>query len=160
MNIPSRTNEVQIPNSKNVEHVEDDQVERKQPKWKPIPSQGTRPSPRSGHSAVVGTHAMFVFGGRDGNTFKSDVFAFNFGMYFKTTTRWKSLENSKICERFRWSRGYWEEVANERGVHEIWLLHNASRTKTAEGIGYLNKARIWEDKSEYWREARSGVAKE
>eukprot|EP01111_Echinosteliopsis_oligospora_P012598 TRINITY_DN4332_c0_g1_i1.p1 TRINITY_DN4332_c0_g1~~TRINITY_DN4332_c0_g1_i1.p1 ORF type:complete len:487 (-),score=123.19 TRINITY_DN4332_c0_g1_i1:76-1317(-) len=35
------------------------------------------PSPRSGHSAVVYDDKMFIFGGRDGNTFKNDVFVFD-----------------------------------------------------------------------------------
>eukprot|EP00026_Physarum_polycephalum_P006662 Phypoly_transcript_06713.p1 GENE.Phypoly_transcript_06713~~Phypoly_transcript_06713.p1 ORF type:complete len:440 (+),score=56.17 Phypoly_transcript_06713:298-1617(+) len=79
MNIPSRTNEVQIPNKRAEPADDGEPVERKQPKWKQVPaSRGTRPSPRSGHSAVVGSHAMYIFGGRDGNTFKSDVFSFDF----------------------------------------------------------------------------------
>lgn len=85
MNIPTRTNGVQIPNRMVAVplEVEDEvRVERKQPKWKVVPaSQGTRPSPRSGHSAISGSHSMYIFGGRDGNTFKSDVWAFNFGMF-------------------------------------------------------------------------------
>jgi hypothetical protein len=79
MNIPARTNELQIP--KRMVAVEDEvveTVERKLPKWKNISPPGTRPSPRSGHAAVAGAHSMYIFGGRDGNTFKSDVWAFNF----------------------------------------------------------------------------------
>lgn len=51
----------------------------KVPVWRAIKSKGTPPSPRSGHSVVVHKDRLYVFGGRDGNTFKSDIFVFHFG---------------------------------------------------------------------------------
>ena len=96
MNIPSRTSGVTIPN-KRAEPVDEQPVEHKQPKWKQVSvHQGTRPSPRSGHSAVVGAHSMYIFGGRDGNTFKSDLFAFNFGMW-KSVNKERCVGHERSC---------------------------------------------------------------
>lgn len=87
MNIPARTNQLSIPGGKKtfedipIPHEESAVVEKKQPKWKQVHGiSGTIPSPRSGHSAVVGNNHMYVFGGRDGNTFKSDLMEYDFGM--------------------------------------------------------------------------------
>lgn len=79
-----RTKELQIPGRINVDtdKNEVEGKEKKQPRWKRYEYKGTPPSPRSGQSAVVGGNKMYIFGGRDGNTFKSDVFAFDLSMLF------------------------------------------------------------------------------
>ena len=49
--------------------------------WETIPQQGSTPSPRHGHSAVVVGKEMFVFGGTNGFETLDDLHIFDFGEY-------------------------------------------------------------------------------
>ena len=52
-----------------------------------VPTKGTRPTSRSGPTMVINDGSIYVFGGRDGNSFYNDLFEFDLG-----NRKWTKIE--------------------------------------------------------------------
>ena len=88
--------------------------------WELVEAVGQMPQARAGHSAVIYSDAMYVFGGKDEDNEKlNDLWCFNF-----ETKRW-SLQNTNMEETAIASRsGHSASVFNDymiifAGIHEV-----------------------------------------
>jgi len=93
-----------LPNAKKFHsHVNQDTSE-----WKPVDCKGNRPSPRYGHTAIVFSNFMWIFGGMDGEKVFNDVHIFNF-----ETQEWREVE----CEEMPEKRYFYSAVLKEDCIY-------------------------------------------